>query len=454
MKRMLLKTAAVAGITVACMGGAAAQDPYVYGSPRTLELTLEQAIEIALDENPTIQVAELEIEKQTYVRKETVGNHLPSVTVDGQYNRAIKKSNMGGGVSFDPRNTVVVNTNLVVPLFAPAVYKTLKLNDEQMRAAVEDARGSRITLVNEVKKSYYNILLAEESLEVLRTSEANLRQTVDETKLKFDNGLASEYDYITADVQLSNLQPTIIQTESSIEVAKKLLKMYMGVPLDYDIVIAGNLNTIGNAIETAGFDYYGENISGNSDLRALDIQVDLLRRQLEVSKTSRMPTIAAFGSYNLTGRDPLNLGSLTGDTSGGGSQSFFWNHPVSAGLTVSIPLFSGFTNRYRDKQIKYSISQASLQRDYLEESTKVQVYNAINDILTAEAAMIANEATITQAQKGYDISRTRYDNGVGTMLEVNSAELALTQAKLNYNQAVYDFLSAQADYEKVIGIDY
>lgn len=344
-------------------------------------------------------------------------------------------------------------TSLVVPLFAPAVYKTLRLNDEQMRAAVEEARGSRITLVNEVKKSYYNILLAEESLDVLRTSEANLKQTVDETRLKYENGLASEYDFITADVQLSNLQPSIIQTENSIEVAKKMLKMYLGIPLDFDIVIAGNLGTLSETIENTGMAYYGENISENSDLRSMDIQIDVLKRQLEVSKMSRMPTLAAFGSYNLTGRDPLNFGGLTGDTSGG-SDSFFWNHPVSAGLTVSIPLFSGLTNKNREKQLKYTISQTRLQRDYLEESTRVQVSNAINDVLTAEATMLANEATIAQARKGYDISRTRYDNGVGTMLEVNSAELALTQARLNYNQAIYDYLSAQADYEKVIGIDY
>lgn len=94
--RMFLKTVAAFGITAASAGVVSAQDPYVYGSPRTLELTLEQAIEIALDENPTIKVAELEIEKQTYVRRETIGNHLPQVSIDGQYNRAIKKSDMGG----------------------------------------------------------------------------------------------------------------------------------------------------------------------------------------------------------------------------------------------------------------------------------------------------------------------------------------------------------------------
>ena len=65
--------------------------------------------------------------------------------------------------------------------------------------------------------------------------------------------------------------------------------------------------------------------------------------------------------------------------------------------------------------------------------------------------MIANKATIEQAQKGYDISRTRYDAGMGTMLEVNNAELQLTQAKLNYTQAIYDYLSAQADYDKLLG---
>lgn len=413
----------------------------------TLEISLETAIQTALDENPTIHIADLEIERQKYVRKETVGNYLPSLSVGGQYSRAIVKNKIAGDVSFEPDNTISMQANLIVPLFAPGVYKTLKLNDEQMRAAVEAARGSKITLVNEVKKAYYNILLAEESLSVLRASERTVSETVEETRTKYENELASEYDYITANVQLSNLRPNIIQTENSIETAKKLLKMYMGLPLDINIGITGNLYDLSQ--EDKNLSYGLRDIESNSDLKSMDIQMDILEQQLKVAKTQRMPTVSAFGTLQVTGMDRITFPGFDS----GPSSSFRWQNPFSAGIQFSIPIFSGLTNTRREKQIKNNISQLKLQRDYLAESTEVQLTNAVSALTTAEAMMLANGVTINQAQKGYDISRVRYDAGVGTILEVNTAELSLTQAKLNYTQSIYDYLSALADYEKIIGIE-
>lgn len=411
-----------------------------------LDIDLATAVATALDENPTIKIADLEIERQKYVRKETIGNHLPSLSVGGQYSRAIIKNEISGGISFEPDNTVGISANLTVPLFAPGVYKTLKLNDEQMRAAVEAARGNKITLVNEVKKAYYNILLAQESLAVLKASERTISETVDDTYTKFRNELASEYDYITANVQLSNLRPNIIQTENSIVTAKKLLKMYMGLPLDIDINVAGDLNNF--MAQSEDLSYGLGEIENNSDIRSMELQIRVLEQQLKVSKTQRMPTLAAFSTFQVTGMDPIKFPGTENQSS-----SFRWQNPLAAGFQFSIPIFSGLTNTSREKQIKNNISQLKYQKDYLVENTEVQLTNALNAINTANAMMLANEVTIGQAQKGYDISRTRYNAGVGTMLEVNTAELSLTQAKLNYTQSIYDYLSALADYEKIIGVE-
>lgn len=444
-KRKIMKNLLLTGICGLFLlsNTAYAQPQEFAGMTGPLDIDLATAINTALDENPTIMIADLEIERQKYVRKETVGNHLPSLSVGGQYSRAIIKNEISGGISFEPDNTVAFSANLTVPLFAPGVYKTLKLNDEQMRAAVEAARGNKITLVNEVKKAYYNILLAQESLDVLKQSERTISETVDDTYTKYQNELASEYDYITANVQLSNLRPNIIQTENSIMTAKKLLKMYMGIPLDIEINIAGNLNDF---MERNGEMFYGNALESNSDIRAMDIQIKVMEQQLQVSKTQRMPTVAAFSTFQVTGMDPIKFPGA-----GASSSSFRWQNPLTAGVQFSIPIFSGFTNTRREKQIQNNISQLKYQRDYLVENTEVQLTNSINAVNTAEAMMLANEVTIGQAQKGYDISRTRYNAGVGTMLEVNTAELSLTQAKLNYTQSVYDYLSALADYDKIIG---
>ena len=202
----------------------------LFAADAQMRLTLDEAVDIALSENPTVKVADMEVERYDYVRRQTWGTLLPQLSASGSYSRSIVKSEMRGGISFGADNTFAVQGDLTLPLFAPAVYRTLKLNDTQRAAAVEAARASRIDLVAEVKKAFYNILLAEQSLVVLRESEATVRRTVDDTKLQYDNGLASEYDLLTAEVQLSNLQPTILQTENSIRLAKLMLKMYLSIP--------------------------------------------------------------------------------------------------------------------------------------------------------------------------------------------------------------------------------
>lgn len=415
-----------------------------------VELSLDKAIEIALDENPTIKIADLEIERQKYVKRETLGTHLPQLSATSQYSRAIKKSEMASGISFEPDNTWTTGVNLNVPLFAPSVYKTLKLNEEQRRAAVEAARSSKLTLVNSVKNAYYGILQAKLSLETVKNSERNTQETVNDIKAKFDTGLASEFDYISANVQLSNLKPTILAQENAIDILTRQLKMLLDLPEDVEVEVTGSLEEFAAGVDQQALEYNAD-LEGNSDLRSLDIQLDILKRQLQVSRTQRMPSLSAFGSYTLSGRDEISFGGFGGSTDTGGGGGWEWQHPVSAGATLSIPIFSGLSKVNKDKQIKNNISQMKLQRDYTAESLMTQAKSAYNNVITAEATMAANQHTIEQARKAYDISKARYKAGMGTILELNTSELQLTQASLNYSSAIYDYLSAIAEYELIIG---
>lgn len=436
------------------------------GEPIVLDLA--KSLEIALSENPTIKVADLEIVRQDWVRKETIGNLLPSVTATGSYQRSIVKQEMAKGLSFGADNTFTANGSLTLPLFAPTVYKTLQMNRTQMESAVEAARASKVSLAAEVKKAYYNILLAEQSLEVLRSSEASIARTVENTRTMFDQGLVSEYDLLSAEVQLSNLKPTIMQTEQSIATAKMMFRMYLGLPAEQEFVLSGELNDYaGQIMESA--DALHTDVSENTDLRNLEIQMQLLHDQLELYQSQRLPTIAATGSAMITGNDMErpdfsammgggSTGGTTGGTTGGATttptpakNSYWWQHPISAGVSISIPLFSGLKNQRRVQQARNSIDQLSLQRDYLERSVNLQMQNAINTTLTARESLLATDTTVRQAEKAYSIAQTSYAAGGITILELNQSELSLTQARLNYSQAIYDYLSALAEYNRVAG---
>ena len=225
-----MKRSIIALFTVLCVSVAGAQP---------VSLSLTKALEIALSDNPTIRVADLEIERQDWVKKQSVGNLLPSVSVSGQYSYSIVKQEMAKGLSFGADNSISTSAQLTLPLFAPSVYEMLRMNQTQLEQAVESARSSKITLANEVKKAYYNILLAEQSLSVLKESEKSIAETVANTEAMYKQGLASEYDLLTAQVQLSNLKPTILQTETSIRTSKLLFRMYLGLPSDVEFTLEG-----------------------------------------------------------------------------------------------------------------------------------------------------------------------------------------------------------------------
>ena len=141
----------------------------------TLELTLQQAIEIALAENPTIRVADKEVQLKKIADKEAWMALLPEVNVTGnlQHTLLAAEMNLGGNkfkMGRDNSNTVAAGATLSMPLFAPAVYQNMKLTKQDILLAQEKARNSRLDLVNQVTKAYYQALLAQDSYQVMKDS--------------------------------------------------------------------------------------------------------------------------------------------------------------------------------------------------------------------------------------------------------------------------------------------
>lgn len=418
-------------------------------TPKSLPITLDKAIEIALTENPTIKIAGMEIQRQEYVRKETIGNLMPNITGSGSYNYNIMNQVMfmpedmfgpgtGGPMRMGFDHSFTGGVSLALPLFMPTIYKTLQLNEQQMRNAVESARASKVTLVNQVKKNYYAILLGENSLDVIKKNIEYAQVVVNDTRNSFEQGVVSEYDLITAQVQLSNLNPTLIQTENSIRNSRLMLNMLLSLPLDTQLEFEENLYGYKDYIN--GNPAHIIDLSGNTDLKLLDIQKDMLGKQFEMQRAQRIPNLSAVAQYQvLTQSNDLKVGH------------YDWKGTALAGLQLSIPIFAGFTNTNKERQLKNNIEQLSMQRNYLEKNVDVQAQTALSNITRAREQMLANEAAMTQAGKGYKIAKTRFETGAGTIVEVNTAQMALLQADLNYSQSIYDYMSAQADFDQVNG---
>ncbi len=418
----------------------------------SLSVNLQEAIEIALSENPTIKIANTEIERQTYVRRETNGHLLPSLSASGQYMYNIMNPVMfmpegifgpgtGGAMQMGFSNSFNAGLNLSLPLVAPTLWATMKLNEDMMKEAVEKARSSKIDLAASVKKSYYALLLTRSSLQLIEENIALAEEVVANNEAAFKQGIVSEYDLITSQVQLSNLNPSLIEAENAQHNARLLLNMLLGLPKETPLKVKENLLDFVNFINQEN--NYEINLANNSSLNLLEIQQDMLNNQLKLQKTTRMPTLAAFGQYSLVSQNnTFNFGE------------YDWRQSAFIGLQLDIPIFTGLSNINKEKQIKNQQEQLEMQKGYLAESISVEAEAAISNIKSAEKQMAANLTAKEQAAKGYSISVTRYETGVGTVVEVNQAQLQLIQADMSYRQSIYNYMVAQADYDKAVGSDF
>ena len=433
----------------------------------TLQITLEDALRIALSDNPTVKVADKEIEKRKYAQKGVYAHLFPQVNFDANYNRTIKKQVMymdfdmpglGGGMgeaeagddeasAFDMSKGIEIGRsnnwsagfNAGMPLVNATLWKSLSISATDVELAIEQARSSKIAMVNEVKNSFYTVLLAKDSYNVFKASYDNAVENYLDIKKKYDQGLVAEYDLIRANVRVNNVEPNLLEAENSVKLAAWQLKALLGMDLDIDIDCYGSLTDFRSQLYN---DYMttDTSLANNSELAQIDLQTKLLGQTLKLNKLEYTPTLSAMILYQWNVMDNTFKFS-----------QYRWNPYSMVGLSLSVPIFSGFGKYNKIKETTVSLAQIELQRDNVERTLKLAIRQSMDKMTTGIKKFGASKRSVEEAERGHLIAQKRYDTGSGTLLELNDAELALTQARLNYNQAIYEYVVAKSNLEKILG---
>ena len=262
---------------------AAAQAQIYTSEDGFLHVDLKKAIDIALDENPTIRIAEKDIELKKIADKEAWQALLPEISVTGTLQHTLLAAEMKlGGNSFkmgqDNTNTVNVAAALNVPLFAPAVYQNMKLTKEDIRLAEEKARGSKLDLINQVTKAYYSALLAQDSYEVMKQSYETSRLNYQIISERFRVGKVSEYDKLSAEVQMRSMNATMVSAENGQKLALLQLKVLMGVTANVGLTIDDELENYESNVVIPQILDQERQLLDNSVMRQFDLNRALLDR--------------------------------------------------------------------------------------------------------------------------------------------------------------------------------
>lgn len=419
------------------------------GTQDTLTLNLDKALEIALSDNPTIKVAEEEIALKKVSHKEAWQNLLPEASISGTMSHTITAPQFSIGdqtvkMGKDKANTATGTLNISLPLFAPAVYRAMSMTKTDIELAVEKSRASKQDLVNQVTKAYYQLMLTQDSYDVLQKSYKLAEDNYNIVNAKYRQGTVSEFDKITAEVQMRSVKPSVISAGNAVTLSKLQLKVLMGITVDVDIKIDDSLAAYEGVVFANQLDNtVHEGLVNNTTMKQLELNRLMLQKNIKSLRTNFMPTLGLGYSYQYQ--------SMNNDS----WNVFNYNYGSSSSLvfSLSIPLYKA-SNFTKLKSNRIQMRQLDQNRLDTERKLNMQITSYQDNMSASSEQVSSNKENVMQAEKAVQIAGKRYEVGKGTVLELNTSQVQLTEAELTYNQSIYDYLVAKADLDQVLGRDY
>ena len=443
LKRLTGKKMLLTAMALCAFGFAKAQTEQT--TQNTLTLTLDKALEKALDENPTIKVAAEEIALKKVASKEAWQSLLPEASLNGSLDHTIKAAEMKlNDMSFkmgqDGTNTANAGLSINLPLFAPAVYRAMSMTKTDIELAVEKSRASELDLINQVTKAYYQLMLAQDSYEVLQGSYKLAEDNFNVVNAKYQQGAVSEFDKISAEVQMRSIKPNVISAANAVTLAKLQLKVLMGITADVDIKTDDNLTNYESMLFANQLKEEDMSLENNTTMKQFELNMKLLEKNVKSLKTNFMPTLSMSFSYQYQSLYNPNINFF----------DYTWSNSSSLMFNLSIPLYRA-SNFTKVKSARIQMRQLDWNRIDTERKLNMQVVSYRNNMTASSEQVVSNKENVMQAEKAVQIAGKRYEVGKGTVLELNSSQVSLTQAQLTYNQSIYDYLVAKADLDQVLG---
>ena len=415
--------------------------------PDSIPISREECIDIALSQSPTIRIADLEVKRVNYSKKETVGNLLPTIGFSLSYQRSIElqtiRMNMGGQsqkLKMGSDNTWNTGFSLSLPIIAPTLWKAISISDTQIAQNLESARSSRLELVNQVNKAYYALMLALASKDVIKQNYDIAKYTAEVYRKQFEQGTASEYDVLRSEVQVKNIEPSLLDADISVKQCQLSLNVLMGIDDALNLYPTVTMEDMQK--DMYGYLLESKSLAGNSSLRSLELQQKMADQNVTMKKFAWLPTLGA--SFNVNWLS-LSNGPMFKDVD--------FSPYSSLGISLSVPIFSGGTKWYQLKQAQVQANELALQKENLVNSLNMQVDLALDNINRQAKQIDSSKEGVHQAQKAHDIMLKSFQIGAASYLQLQDSELANSSAQLSYLQAIYNYLVSTSELDLLLGKD-
>jgi outer membrane protein TolC len=413
----------------------------------TVVLTVDDAIALALRQNPFHLASQEKIAQARAGVRQAVAGFLPTINASGSDTLeeklfVLEFPSMVPGqpptrMSIDFTKDYQMSFQFGLPLYAggrlTAGYKQAAYG---LKASQESVRLSEQETVLEAKRAFYGYLLAKEFSAAAEEGLALAEKFMANVKNLHAVGMASRFDLLRSEVQAANLKPQSIRARNAVDVAALGLKTVCGLDLETPIEVRGEL--VAPPLDPEARDIVAEAIEQRPEIRQLDYQRGMAEQSLRMARGSVLPTLALGGQYNIWA-DALNLRKGT------------WQNYYTISLSLSLPIFNGFESQARIGQSKAALREIEWTRKGLTNAVAFEVRQTVLNLNQARETLLSQEKNVEQAREAVRIAELNYAEGLATNLDVSTAQVALSQARTNYSQALYDCVITQAQLEKAVG---
>jgi outer membrane protein len=424
----------------------------VFSQGNSSSMTLQQCIDYAMQNEVKVQNAVYDEQIAKYKVDEIRGIGLPQI--NGSFDvkdfielptSLIPAEFFGGppgsfiGVKFGTRYNTTAGLDASQLLFSSDYIVGLQATKTYMQLSQKSTQRTKIETAAAVSKAYYTVLVNNERMQLVDANVERLKKLMDDTKALNENGFVEKVDLDRVTVAYNNLMVEKEKIQRLLDLGIALLKYQMGMEQSGTIVLADKLADVKFQPDasTDKFDY-----SKRIEYSLYQTLYNVSILQLRKDKLSYLPNLAMYGS--------LSYSALSNEFKPFDSNTN-WYPTALIGFRLGVPIFSGGQKHYRVEQSKLAMLKAQNDMKFMQQSIDLELSNARTMLTNASVTLEVQKKNIELAENVFKTTRLKYEQGVGSNLEVLNAETAMKEAQTNYFNALYDALISKIDYDKANG---
>ena len=393
-----------------------------------VELSLDESIIMALQNNPSIKIADADLESAKWGINAAKGAKMPSISLTHSDTRKKSTSSI---ITNAFSNEITMSLPLYTGGKLEAGVETAKLTYKVNDLAVEESK-QQVKL--DATTGYYTILQTMNALKVSQDSVAMMDAHLKNVQAQYGVGIVAKSDVLRSEVELADYQQKMIIAQNNYDLAISKFNNVVGLPLETEVKVKDVLQHVKYELSLADCITYAE--AHRPENIQADYAVAIAKQAVKSAKSDKLPTVKASASTGWSDKDFP------------GTEDNNW----AVGLTASWNAFDSGVTSAKIKQSNSAVAKALQQAKQTKDSVQLEVRQAYLNMNEADKRIETTQVAVEKAEEDYKIAGVRYSAGVGTNLDVIDAQVALTDAKNNYIQAMYDYNTSKADLDKAMGI--